>query len=87
MRNECDRSSETCIFSHKYKEGYQNLQLNKLQDFPNHPTLPLHSHIVRVPTMSEYLQNQQKPQNAQGMRNIMNMIPQIVSQIIEALTI
>ena len=87
LRNECDRSSDNCIFSHKYKESHQNLQLNKMQDFPNPPTLPLHSPIVGVPTMSEHLQNQQKPQNPQGIMNIMNMIPQIVSQVIEALTI
>ena len=60
------------------------------QDFQEGPTPQLHSPRVGMPTMSELIQNQQRIQNPQVTKtlpvNILDMIPQIVSQVLVALT-
>ena len=93
IKNQCVRSSENCLFTHKIK---QNVSRNitpptqEQQDFQEGPTSQLHSPRVGMPTMSEHIQNQQRIKISQGIKtppvNIIDMIPQIVSQVIIALT-
>ena len=79
--NKCDRSGEDCIFSHK---------TNIHQDFHQVPPPPLHSPSIGMPNMSIHIQNQQH-KNTQvkkaSLENIIELIPQIVSQVIQAITI
>ena len=61
------------------------------RDFHERPTGRIGSPGVQMPTMSQHLQNQNQPYSPQEMVqpqvNIINMIPQIVSQIVAALTL
>ena len=93
IQNQCGRSSENCLFTHQTAPNVRpspTPPTHVQQDFREGPTPQLHSPRVAVPTMSEHIQNQQVSQSppAQGPQqvNIMNMIPQIVAQVVAALT-
>ena len=86
LLNECSRSSTDCLFSHQVIEG-DNLPN---QDFQVGPPTILHSPIGGKQTMAEHIQNQRRLQKPHGVTlpmNIMNMIPQIVTQVVTLLTI
>ena len=96
-QNKCDRSSEECLYNHNLSnhktfqsstQSPTNIQQNQ-QVFQERHNMP-HSPGVGMPTMSEHIQNQQQIHKSQEMAqlpvNILNMIPQIVYQIVTALT-
>ena len=88
QENKCDRSSTECIFSHK--STTQRVSSPTIQqDFHNNPPPPLHSPARGMGNMSSHIQNQQQKKKTQTISpvNIMDMIPQIVSQVIQALTV
>ena len=91
LRNECSRSSENCIFSHTTVPDMTQSQLSPQQkDFRERPITQLHSPVLNLHTMSAHIQNKQKTQGPQRdihcQENIMDLIPQIVTQIVTALT-
>ena len=77
-----------CLFKHIIKPV--NLVPQQQRDFYERPTGQIGSPGVGMPTMSQHIQNKNHPHSPQEMVqpqvNITNMIPQIVSQIIAALT-
>ena len=82
LQNECERSSEECLFSH------QGTPIPR-QDFRHLPVNPLHSPILH--NVSEQNRNQDQAQlparlTTPTQEHIIQMIPQIVSQVIVALT-
>ena len=90
LENKCDRNSEECIFSHSITtQGVPSRVIQ--QDFHRTPPPPLHSPGRGMPNMSTHIQNQQQKKDTQAIpprvMNIVDMIPQIVSQIIQALTV
>ena len=88
IQNQCDRSSEDCIFSHRPENV--DKQTNIHQDFPQGHPIPLHSPLTNITNMSEHIQSQlqlQSPQMKEPHQvHIMNMIHQIVAQVVTALT-
>ena len=89
LENKCERNSEDCIFSHKIN-ATQMISPNIQQDFRQSPPLPLHSPAIGMLNMSTHIQNQQR-RNSQGktptLETMMELIPQIVSQVVQAITI
>ena len=82
LDNKCSFGAR-CMFSHTIP----NVQNNQV--FQKSPNPPLHS--PEVPNMSVHIQNQQRSQKPQEQislpMNIMNMIPQIVTQVVKLLTL
>ena len=90
IQNQCDRSNDECIFSHSLEDVNRLTSSNKQQDFPQNSPTPLHSPITGGPNMSTHIQSQLRLQTPEEtvppQVYIINMIPQIVSQVIAALT-
>ena len=90
IQNKCERSSEECIFSHCTKDFKRQAPLNIQQDFPQSSPIPLHSPHIKVSNMSTKIQSQLQLQSPQVKGpyqvDVMNMIPQIVAQVVAALT-
>ena len=93
LQNQCGRSSEDCLFTHQTAPNVRpspTPPTQDQQDFQQGPTPQLYSPRVDMPTISERIQNQQRIQNplvAETLPvNIQDMIPQIVSQVLVALT-
>ena len=86
MQNKCDRSGEECIFNHN-----TIAQPPKQLDFQTHNINPLHSPGPGMQNMSEHIQNQwqtKSPQIKDSLQmNFIQMIPQLVAQILTALTV
>ena len=89
IQNQCERSSDDCIFSHCPEDVEKHINIQ--QDFPQGHPIPLHSPITKVHNMSEHIQSKSQLQNPQvkGPHQVhfMNMIPQIVAQVVAALTV
>ena len=82
LQNECERSSEDCLFSH------QGTPIQR-RDFCHIPVNPLHSPILHK--VSEQNHNQDQAQlptrlTTPAQEHIIQIIPQIVSQVIVDLT-
>ena len=93
LSNQCDRSSEDCIFSHR---ATQNMSLNpenpiqpQTEDF--HQAPPLQSPALGRPNMSEHIQIKQQANGSQTIQafqaSLIQMIPQIIAQVVTALTL
>ena len=91
LKNECSRTSDECIFSHKTMPNRtKSSPPLQQQVFRERPTAQAQRPVVGMQTMSEHIQIQQqlnRPQmGSQPQIDIMNMIPQIVAQVVAALT-
>ena len=93
ISNQCDRSSEECIFSHittpNMFHNTENLSRPQNEDFQQAP--PLHSPALGRPNMSEHIQMKQQANSSQAIqafqKNIIQMIPQIIAQVVAALAV
>ena len=94
LRNECSHSSDECIFTHKTMPNAAKSShapnRSQQQGFWQAPIPPLHSPTSPMLNMSEHIQNKLQIQSPQGRHplqvNILEMIPQIVSQVLILLT-
>ena len=93
LQNKC--TIRRCLFSHVIPsasnvERTTQAPLNIQQDFPQSSPIPLHSPHIKVSNMSTKIQSQLQLQSPQVKGpyqvDVMNMIPQIVAQVVAALT-
>ena len=86
LSNQCSRSSAQCIYKHHTKD---TLPKSQQKVFWQGPNPPLHSPPVGMLNMSEHIQNQFQVQTPHVPNplpvNILQMIPQLVSQVLIAL--